>query len=111
MTEQQRKYREYLATPRWQDIALTMKRRAKWTCADCAVRYNYLHRGALNVHHLNYRCLGRETTLDLVVLCENCHARRESRPIRARRRLSPAQTIRQVLARVMEFIIRRKEAA
>jgi 5-methylcytosine-specific restriction endonuclease McrA len=88
-----------------------MKQRAHWTCADCRVRYNYLHRGALNVHHLNYQCLGRETTLDLVVLCENCHARREQRPIRARRWPSPAQTIKQILVRVMGLIIRRQEAA
>jgi len=62
-------YKEYLKTPEWD-----FKRKAAYffyghKCAVCGSG------GKLNCHHKNYSNVGKETADDLIVLCEECHAR------------------------------------
>jgi hypothetical protein len=42
-------------------------------CTDCKGPFRP---SELNLHHLNYDCLGRETLTVVVVLCQGCHQKR-----------------------------------
>jgi len=60
-------YEAYVHSPEWatrRRIALVT---AGGRCQRCGAR------GALEVHHLHYRTLGREEEGDLEVLCKTCH--------------------------------------
>jgi 5-methylcytosine-specific restriction endonuclease McrA len=59
-------YKEYLKTEHWKEIR-SKKKIKKHHCAICGSKEN------LQVHHLNYDCLWKETTEDLRVLCNKCH--------------------------------------
>lgn len=61
-------YAEYLQSPRWRLISQAM-REAYQVCQRCEFPYE------LNVHHLTYERLGKETIGDLIVLCRSCHSR------------------------------------
>lgn len=42
-------------------------------CRDCKGDFRP---SEINLHHLNYDCLGREKLIDVVVLCQKCHKNR-----------------------------------
>lgn len=60
-------YADYLSTRHWRETRIRALRRAGFRCERC-------DRKALQVHHLTYERLGRESPLDLEVLCKPCHA-------------------------------------
>lgn len=62
-------YQEYLQTPEWQETRKAMLRKAKYKCQLC------YSNGTLHVHHKTYERRGDEDYNDLIVLCENCHAK------------------------------------
>ena len=66
-------YSDYLKSPHWvafrQRIYSTRNR-----CQACGT-----NKAKLNIHHKNYKCLGKETDDDVLVLCEACHTRFHSR--------------------------------
>ena len=74
-------YPAYLRSPIWTFTALAAKERADWRCSRCCRKNR-----PLEVHHKTYDRLGRERPDDLVVLCEDCHARIHGR-IRVRPQL------------------------
>ena len=78
-----RVYREYLASPQWGMRRSQALAAAGWRCegSDCG-------RSAsdLEVHHLDYRRLGRERSEDLLVLCPPCHRQRDDERWRVRGR-------------------------
>jgi hypothetical protein len=61
-------YKEYLGSKHWIEFRKRILRDRK-ICQNCGKR------DFLNLHHKNYRCLGRETGDDIIVLCGNCHNR------------------------------------
>ena len=63
-------YVEYLTTTGWRVRAWNAKAAAGWVCQECGSD------GPLEVHHLNYARVGHERDEDLIVLCDECHARR-----------------------------------
>jgi 5-methylcytosine-specific restriction endonuclease McrA len=62
-------YREYLKTEHWRVTSLAAKKRASFRCQLC----NGIDR--LNTHHRTYERLWQELPEDLIVLCEDCHAK------------------------------------
>lgn len=68
-------YREYLATPHWLVMRSVALVRAGFQCRHCEAEDV-----RLDVHHLSYARLGRETANDLIVLCGWCHADEHGRP-------------------------------
>lgn len=67
-------YEEYLQTPHWEQ----MKRIAKAASSRsldprCQLCGCDDERVAFQVHHNTYKRLGQEDTLDLIVLCIDCH--------------------------------------
>ena len=62
-------YAEYLTTTGWTYRAWQAKDRAGWVCEVCGSD------GPLQVHHLTYARVGKERDDDLLVLCDECHAR------------------------------------
>jgi len=63
-------YVEYLSTTGWRVRSHQAMERANWRCEMDAT-----HDGPLQVHHLTYARVGRERDDDLIVLCDECHAR------------------------------------
>lgn len=64
-------YAEYLQGSHWRDeVRPAALKRAADKCQLCGAQDISLH-----VHHNSYERLGNELPTDLVVLCENCHAR------------------------------------
>lgn len=61
-------YPAYLASEHWQTTRRGALQRAAFACQKCNGKT------ALEVHHHNYHCLGKELPEDLVVLCRACHA-------------------------------------
>lgn len=62
-------YRDYLQTPEWQEARRQALKRAHYKCQLCNTE------GRMNVHHRTYENRGQERNTDLIVLCENCHAK------------------------------------
>lgn len=60
-------YREYLATPEWQERRERAKKQAGFKCQACSAG------GQLHVHHRTYVRRGRERQSDLTVFCADCH--------------------------------------
>jgi hypothetical protein len=60
-------YEKYLESEHWQKVRAWMLDFAGNRCQLCCKKT------ALEVHHNNYYCLGRETRLDLAVLCSFHH--------------------------------------
>lgn len=64
-------YRRYLKTQHWQQIRTEVLQRANGRCERCG--YEPWKPGALQVHHLSYDRVGRESLEDLVAICPRCH--------------------------------------
>lgn len=62
-------YAEYLQTPEWEETRQRMLKRARYQCSLCNKK------AKLHVHHRTYERRGYEDDKDLIVLCENCHAK------------------------------------
>jgi hypothetical protein len=63
-------YSTYMRSAAWAAIRRQIWIRAGWACERCGVEWG---RGSLECHHLDYRRLGRELPMDLVLVCEGCH--------------------------------------
>jgi hypothetical protein len=62
-------YSEYLQTEHWAETRKAAMRRARYACQLCGAK------GRLNVHHKTYERRGCEEPNDLIVLCQDCHAK------------------------------------
>jgi hypothetical protein len=62
-------YEDYLKTPHWLVTRSEALMRAGFQCRRC-----YAEGVRLDVHHISYERLGRESMDDLIVLCGQCHA-------------------------------------
>jgi len=62
-------YREYLKSQHWMWMKALVLREKGRHCALCGSKYK------LEVHHNNYKRLGKERLSDLVVLCHACHSK------------------------------------
>lgn len=62
-------YSEYLLTPHWRRCRERAFAHYGRVCVLCPTS------SGLQVHHRNYKRLGRETLEDLIVLCGRCHAK------------------------------------
>lgn len=60
-------YKEYLKSKHWAKVRKLAIKRSGNKCQLCSSK------GKLNVHHNNYKNLGKELPTDLIVLCETCH--------------------------------------
>lgn len=63
-------HRVYLLSKWWRVRREQALNAASWTCSECGKR------NGLEVHHLRYGNLYRESDEDLVVLCRDCHQKR-----------------------------------
>ena len=62
-----KQYINYLHSPEWQQLRLTVFKLVKNKCVSCGQRCTELH-------HLNYDRLGREKIgRDVIPLCKKCH--------------------------------------
>jgi hypothetical protein len=61
------KYKKYLLSKEWQKVRILAFDFYQNNCCKCGGRYN------LQVHHRNYKNLYKETMIDVLLLCENCH--------------------------------------
>lgn len=61
-------YVEYLKTDHWKKIRAQRIRVANFVCEHCGIG------GLLEVHHLTYARIKRETIADLMALCPRCHS-------------------------------------
>ena len=66
-------YSEYLKTDHWQATRARALQRDGYQCRICASGKS------LEVHHLTYERRGEERAIDLITLCERCHAAQHSR--------------------------------
>ena len=64
-------YRRYLKTQHWQQIRAKVLQRAGNKCEMCG--FEPWRPGTLQVHHLSYDRVGRESLEDLVAICPKCH--------------------------------------
>jgi len=62
-------YKEYLKTEHWQEVRKAALKKAGYKCALCGSTEH------LNVHHRTYENRGDEDIKDVIVLCQNCHAK------------------------------------
>jgi|GEM_PF-4606278 len=62
-------HRRVLNSNHWIRVKLQAISEAKYRCQLCNAK------GHLHVHHRTYENLGNESTDDLIVLCNNCHAK------------------------------------
>ncbi len=65
-TRRQR-YEDYLRSPHWIKFRRRLLQQRGAKCEWCGARKR------LEVHHLHYRTLGQETSVDVAVLCYKCH--------------------------------------
>lgn len=61
------KYKEYLRSHKWMRKRKKMLALCGSQCENCG------NTKRLQVHHLHYRTLGRESVNDLKLLCDSCH--------------------------------------
>lgn len=61
------KYKKYLLSKEWQRVRIRAFEFYQNNCCKCGGRYN------LQVHHRNYKNLYKETMIDVLLLCEDCH--------------------------------------
>ena len=69
LTPGQKWYREYLASPRWLLLRSMSMLAYNGKCGICGAK-------AVNVHHRNYRHVGKSFMgefLDLLPVCRGCH--------------------------------------
>lgn len=65
------RYQQYLSSSHWKSVrqfALALNRAR---CQKCGVSDR---KRPMNVNHLHYRTIGRESPSDVMVLCDICHA-------------------------------------
>lgn len=62
------KYKKYLLSSAWQKVRKQALEFYQYNCCKCGNRYN------LQVHHRDYKNLYKETMIDVLLLCENCHS-------------------------------------
>ena len=60
-------YTLYLESKQWAERRALAIHAANGKCQSCGGR------NSLNVHHRNYKRLGKERPTDLIVLCRDCH--------------------------------------
>ena len=60
-------YFAYLDSPEWREKREGILERNGWACEWC------MEVNATQIHHLTYRRFGRESSLDLLALCADCH--------------------------------------
>ena len=65
------RYLQYLQSPEWSALRLTAIEQTGGKCQRCG----YI--GGLEVHHLHYRTLGRESQRDVLVVCKPCHEKED----------------------------------
>lgn len=63
-------YQDYLQTDHWRDVSLAAKERSGHRCQLCGCKDK-----VLNTHHNSYANVGKEEPVDLIVLCDDCHAK------------------------------------
>ena len=81
LTAGQRRYRDYLRSPRWHVLRWLRKVLDLGACQDC-LPHGRITRRRLEVHHVTYRNKGGAFFAelgDLVTLCADCHAARHGR--------------------------------
>lgn len=71
-------YKDYLDTPEWKDTRKRILARARYKCQLCSSK------DSLHIHHNSYDNLGQEQWSDLIVLCENCHAKHHDKVIKTK---------------------------
>jgi 5-methylcytosine-specific restriction endonuclease McrA len=64
-------YNQYLKSNHWARTRLWRISRANWRCESCGATFKKL--SEIEVHHLHYLTIGRESEVDLQVLCQTCH--------------------------------------
>lgn len=69
-------YDQYLLTEHWQHFKNEAVKNARYECQLCNKQHTLLH-----VHHKTYENRGRETFLDTIVLCSECHAKFHSKAV------------------------------
>lgn len=62
-------YSAYLTSPEWHARSADCKARAGYRCQLCNAA------GRLHTHHRTYERLGNELGIDLIALCDDCHAK------------------------------------
>ncbi len=65
------KYKEYLRSKHWIEFRESIYS-VRNRCQRCGKSKK---KTILNIHHINYKCLGKETNDDIIVLCQDCHHR------------------------------------
>lgn len=60
-------YLEAISSQHWEDLKDAIEMRHGWRCQTCGCD------GYLELHHLHYRTLGRESMSDVRLLCPRCH--------------------------------------
>lgn len=74
---QTQEYRDYIASPAWQQKRRSILAAANYRCQECGAQ-------ATDVHHVTYERLGNEQPSDLRALCRPCHDIADARRINAR---------------------------
>lgn len=63
------RYEKCIKSSRWRDLRERVIRKQDGKCKGCGNFYNR----DLQIHHLNYKRLGKELEGDVVGLCFSCH--------------------------------------
>ena len=94
-------YRKYIASDAWRSNPARLAELAasRGRCRICAARASRGWR--LEVHHSNYRRLGRELRGDLIALCSACH--RDVESFLRRRRYASRRPVRRDVVRMHDF--------
>jgi 5-methylcytosine-specific restriction endonuclease McrA len=95
------RYWNYIASHAWRSnpVRLTELAASRGRCRLCSARASLGWR--LEVHHSNYRRLGREARGDLIALCSACH--RDVESFLRRRRYAVRRPIRADVVRLRDF--------
>lgn len=67
-----RNYRAYLKSEAWQERRKKLYRDRGGRCEDCGRELG----GRYHAHHTSYANVGNESLQELLLLCEDCHAKR-----------------------------------
>ena len=64
-------YNTYIVSNAWRVRRYRLAEAKGWKCDKCG--FTPFSKSQIDVHHLNYECLGKETPEDVQLLCRNCH--------------------------------------
>lgn len=67
-------YSEYLKSEEWQRKRKLRLKVAGYCCEQCGIA------APLDIHHVTYENVGRETIDDLIALCRDCHDEKHTHP-------------------------------